>query len=138
MFFPTSPSPPRGMIFNFPCLVILVCFFLAYLIIFIYPPMAVKVTFMLYKKKPGGMKTPAGLFVPHMQLLVLDTFPRVLQNYQKGSESQFPTQLSIAGERRFVKAWNVNILLISFLCTGVATRFGMKHSYPNAVLLLPR
>jgi hypothetical protein len=59
---------------------------------------------MLCKKMPDGMKTPAGLFVPHMQFLVLGAFPRVLQNYQKGSESQFPTQFSIAGERRFVKA----------------------------------
>ena len=75
------------------------------------------------------MKTPAGLFVPHMQLLVLGAFPRVLQNYQKGSESQFPTQFSIAGEGGFVKAWNVNILLIFH-------RIGTSHaSFWDAALV---
>ncbi len=60
---------------------------------------------------PGGMKTPAGPFVPHMQLLVLGS--KGLAKLPKGSESQFPTSFSIAGERRFVKAWNVNVLLIT-------------------------
>jgi hypothetical protein len=50
--------------------------------------MAVKFTFVLYKKA-RGLKTPAGPFVPHLQLLRTGYIPECLAKLPYGSESQF-------------------------------------------------
>jgi len=115
MFFPTSPSPPRGMIFNFPCLTILVCFF---------PHLFNKIYFIrlwrlkslsCYTKKCPADEDSSGAVSCHTcNCLYLVLFQGSCKTTKKAVKVNFQTQFSIAGERRFVKARNVNVFVNIF------------------------
>src|SRR4030067_1406111 len=68
MFLPTSPSPPRGIIFNFPCLLIQI-FYPHLFKKDIYPPLAVKDL----RKKPS-LTCSRGL--PRTKAIVQNKLPK--------------------------------------------------------------